>query len=50
MKRDLDKEQQPIYMLKIKTKCNLSKELDKTQAITSSESRLNYMNEANKEA
>ena len=53
VKRDLEKAQQAIDMLEMleeKTKGNLSEELDKTQAMMLSELRLNYVDEANKEA
>jgi len=51
--RDLEKAKQAIEMLEMlsqKTKGNLSEELDKTQEMMLSELRLNYIDEANKEA
>ena len=51
--RDLEKAKQAIDMLEMlsqKTKGNLSEELDKTQEMMLSELRLNYVDEANKEA
>lgn len=51
--RDLEKAKQAINMLEMlsqKTKGNLSEELDKTQEMMLSELRLNYVDEANKEA
>jgi hypothetical protein len=51
--RDLEKAKQAIDMLEMlsqKTKGNLSEELDKTQSMMLSELRLNYVDEANKEA
>lgn len=53
VERNLEKAQQAIdmlEMLKEKTKGNLSEELDKTQEMMLSELRLNYVDEANKEA
>ncbi len=53
LERNLEKAKQAIdmlEMLKEKTKGNLSKELDKTQEMMLSELRLNYVDEANKEA
>ena len=50
---DLEKAKQAIEMLEMlsqKTKGNLSEELDKTQEMMLSELRLNYVDEANKEA
>ena len=50
---NLEKAQQAIdmlEMLKEKTKGNLSQELDKTQEMMLSELRLNFVDEANKEA
>ena len=51
--RDLEKAKLAIDMLELlsqKTKGNLSEELDKTQEMMLSELRLNYVDEANKEA
>ena len=53
VERNLEKAQQAIdmlEMLKEKTKGSLSEELDKTQEMMLSELRLNYVDEANKEA
>ena len=53
VERNLEKAQQAIdmlEMLKEKTKGSLSEELDKTQEMMLSELRLNYVDEANKQA
>lgn len=53
VERNLEKAQQAIdmlEMLKEKTKGNLSEEMEKTQEMMLSELRLNYVDEANKEA
>ena len=51
--RNLEKAHQAIdmlEMLKEKTKGNLSEDLDKTQEMMLSELRINYVDEANREA
>ena len=53
VERNLQKAQQAIdmlEMLKEKTNGNLSEDMEKTQEMMLSELRLNYMDEANKEA